>query len=63
MSAEHELLPDELLYRFARPLCGLRSRRLGYYAAATVLGVNMHLYWVGLVAPSGGKGTVRSNGC
>jgi alkylation response protein AidB-like acyl-CoA dehydrogenase len=26
------------------------QRRLGYYAPATALGVNMHLYWVGLVA-------------
>ena len=27
-----------------------QQRRLGYYAPATALGVNMHLYWVGLVA-------------
>jgi alkylation response protein AidB-like acyl-CoA dehydrogenase len=26
------------------------QRRLAYYAPATALGVNMHLYWVGLVA-------------
>jgi alkylation response protein AidB-like acyl-CoA dehydrogenase len=26
------------------------QRRLGYYAPATALGVNMHLYWVGLAA-------------
>jgi alkylation response protein AidB-like acyl-CoA dehydrogenase len=26
------------------------QRRLGYYAPATALGVNMHIYWVGLVA-------------
>lgn len=26
------------------------QRRLGYYAAPTALAVNMHLYWVGLVA-------------
>ena len=26
------------------------QRRLGYYAPATALGINMHLYWVGLVA-------------
>jgi alkylation response protein AidB-like acyl-CoA dehydrogenase len=26
------------------------QRRLGYHAPATALGVNMHLYWVGLVA-------------
>jgi alkylation response protein AidB-like acyl-CoA dehydrogenase len=26
------------------------QRRLGYYAPATALGVNMHLYWVGLVS-------------
>jgi len=26
------------------------QRRLGYYARATALGINMHLYWVGLVA-------------
>jgi len=26
------------------------QRRLGYYAPATALGINMHIYWVGLVA-------------
>ena len=26
------------------------QRRLGYYAPATALGINMHVYWVGLVA-------------
>jgi alkylation response protein AidB-like acyl-CoA dehydrogenase len=26
------------------------QRRLAYYAPATVLGINMHVYWVGLVA-------------
>jgi alkylation response protein AidB-like acyl-CoA dehydrogenase len=26
------------------------QRRLAYYAPATALGINMHLYWVGLVA-------------
>ena len=26
------------------------QRRLGYHAPATALGINMHLYWVGLVA-------------
>jgi alkylation response protein AidB-like acyl-CoA dehydrogenase len=26
------------------------QRRLGYYAPATALGVNMHLYWVGVAA-------------
>jgi alkylation response protein AidB-like acyl-CoA dehydrogenase len=26
------------------------QRRLGYHAAATALGVNMHLYWVGIAA-------------
>ena len=26
------------------------QRRLGYYAPATALGINMHFYWVGLVA-------------
>src|SRR5688572_1393108 len=26
------------------------QRRLGYYAAPTALGVNMHLYWTGLAA-------------
>jgi len=26
------------------------QRRLAYYAPATALGVNMHIYWVGLVA-------------
>src|SRR4051794_3252976 len=26
------------------------QRRLAYYAPATALGVNMHLYWVGLAA-------------
>ena len=26
------------------------QRRLGYYAPATALGVNMHLYWVGIAA-------------
>ena len=26
------------------------QRRLGYYAPATALGINMHLYWVGLAA-------------
>jgi alkylation response protein AidB-like acyl-CoA dehydrogenase len=29
---------------------GHEQRRLGYHAAATALAVNMHLYWVGLVA-------------
>jgi alkylation response protein AidB-like acyl-CoA dehydrogenase len=29
---------------------GREQRRLAYYAPATALGVNMHLYWVGLVA-------------
>ena len=33
------------LAQFAR-----EQRRLAYYAPATALGVNMHLYWVGLVA-------------
>jgi len=27
-----------------------QQRRLAYYAAPTALGINMHLYWVGLVA-------------
>ncbi len=27
-----------------------QQRRLAYYAPATALGINMHLYWVGLVA-------------
>ena len=26
------------------------QRRLGYYAPATTLGINMHLYWVGVAA-------------
>src|SRR5438045_9095751 len=26
------------------------QRRLGYYAPATGLGINMHLYWVGVAA-------------
>src|SRR5262249_27305251 len=26
------------------------QRRLAYYAPATALGINMHIYWVGLVA-------------
>src|ERR1700676_2063407 len=26
------------------------QRRLGYYAPATALGINMHVYWTGLVA-------------
>jgi alkylation response protein AidB-like acyl-CoA dehydrogenase len=26
------------------------QRRLGYYAPATALGINMHLYWVGVAA-------------
>ncbi len=26
------------------------QRRLAYYAAPTALGINMHLYWIGLVA-------------
>lgn len=26
------------------------QRRLAYYAPATALGINMHLYWVGLAA-------------
>jgi alkylation response protein AidB-like acyl-CoA dehydrogenase len=30
--------------------CCREQRRLGYYAPATALGINMHLYWVGLVA-------------
>jgi alkylation response protein AidB-like acyl-CoA dehydrogenase len=29
---------------------GREQRRLGYYAPATALAVNMHLYWTGLVA-------------
>jgi alkylation response protein AidB-like acyl-CoA dehydrogenase len=33
------------LPQFCRHQC-----RLGYYAAATALGVNMHLYWVGVAA-------------
>jgi len=32
------------------------QRRLGYYAPATALGVNMHLYWVGLAADLWRKG-------
>jgi len=30
--------------------CCREQRRLGYHAPATALGINMHLYWVGLVA-------------
>jgi alkylation response protein AidB-like acyl-CoA dehydrogenase len=30
--------------------CCREQRRLGYYAPATALGINMHVYWVGLVA-------------
>src|SRR5262249_50319771 len=30
--------------------CCREPRRLGYHAPATALGINMHLYWVGLVA-------------
>jgi len=29
---------------------GREQRRLAYYAPATALGINMHVYWVGLVA-------------
>lgn len=36
------------------------QRRLAYYAPATALGVNMHLYWVGLVADLWRQGD-RSN--
>jgi alkylation response protein AidB-like acyl-CoA dehydrogenase len=32
------------------------QRRLAYYAPATALGINMHLYWVGLVADLWRKG-------
>ena len=39
------------------------QRRLGYYAPATALGVNMHLYWVGSPPICGARATVRSNGC
>jgi alkylation response protein AidB-like acyl-CoA dehydrogenase len=30
-------------------MCG-EQRRLGYFAPATALGINMHVYWLGLVA-------------
>ena len=30
--------------------CCREQRRLGYHAPATALGINMHVYWVGLVA-------------
>jgi len=30
--------------------CCREQRRLGYYAPATALGINMHVYWVGLIA-------------
>jgi alkylation response protein AidB-like acyl-CoA dehydrogenase len=30
--------------------CCQQQRRLAYYAPATALGINMHVYWVGLIA-------------
>src|SRR3954447_24915671 len=38
---------------------GRDQRRLAYHAHATALGINMHLYWVGLAADlwrAGGRG-------
>lgn len=39
------------------------QRRLGYYAPATALGINMHVYWVGRSLTFGARATARSNGC
>jgi alkylation response protein AidB-like acyl-CoA dehydrogenase len=39
------------------------QRRLAYYAPATALGVNMHLFGSGWSPISGAKATARSNGC
>jgi alkylation response protein AidB-like acyl-CoA dehydrogenase len=37
-------------YGWTLPQMAAEQRRLGYHAAPTALAVNMHLYWVGLVA-------------
>ena len=34
---------------------GCEQRRLAYYAPATALAVNMHIYWVGLAADTAGR--------
>jgi len=43
--------------------CMREQRRLGYYAHATALAMNMHLYWVGVAADLWRAGTALSSGC
>jgi len=38
------------------------QRRLAYYAPATALALNMHLYWAGVAAICGGAATTRWSG-